>query len=71
MFLIRNRLTDEIFVFDTTQSALKKAIEENKKDEDHPSFHLYKVPNTSGKKCKLLAELVRDFGQEQLYWKYY
>jgi len=70
MYLIRNRLTNEIFFFDSTQSALKKAIEENQKDEEHPSFDLLKVPNKAGSKCKVLAQLVRDFGEEKLYWKY-
>ena len=71
MYLIRNRLTDEIFVLDSTQSALKKAIKENRKDKEHPSFDLLKVPNKTGSKCKVLAQLVRDFGKEELYWKYF
>ena len=70
MYLIRNCLTNEVFVFDSTQSALKKAIEENHKNEEHPSFDLLKVPNKTGSKCKVFAQLVRDFGQDQLYWKY-
>ncbi len=70
MYLIRNRLTDEIFVFDSTQAALKKAIEENRKSEEPASFDLLKVPNKSGTKCKVIAQLVRDFGEDQLYWRY-
>ena len=65
--LIRNRMTNDVFLFNNVDEALKVATKENLKDEDHPSFHLYSA-NKNGK-CKLVAELIRDFGHSELYWK--
>jgi len=65
--LIRNRMTNEIFLLDNVDEALKLATKENLKDDEHPSFHLYSA-NKNGK-CKLVAELIRNFGHSELYWK--
>lgn len=65
--IVRNRITNDVFLLDNVDEALKVAIKENLKDEEHPSFHLY-TANKNGK-CKLVAELIRDFGHSELYWK--
>jgi hypothetical protein len=65
--IIRNRMTNEIYLLKTTDEALKVATKENLKNQEHPSFHLYSADKNS--KCKLVAELVRDFGHSELYWK--
>lgn len=68
-YIIKNRITTDIFLLENIVEALKVATDENKKDENHPSFYLY-IANKYGK-CELLAELVRNFGNSELYWKYY
>lgn len=65
--LIRNRMTNDVFLLETVDEALKVAIKENLKNEEHPSFHLYSADKNG--KCKLIAELIRNFGHSELYWK--
>jgi len=65
--LIINKMTTEVYILDDIDKALELATKENLKNEDHPSFDLYSA-NKNGK-CKLVAELVRDFGHSELYWK--
>jgi NifB/MoaA-like Fe-S oxidoreductase len=65
--LIRNRMTNDVFLLDNVDEALIVATKENLKDEEHSSFHLYSADKNG--KCKLVAELVRNFGHSELYWK--
>ena len=65
--VILNKMTDEMFICKNSDDALKKAIAENLKDEEHPSFYLYDI-NVKNK-CKLIAKLHRDFGDDNLYWR--
>ena len=60
-------MTNDVFLLETVDDALKVAIKENLKTEEHPSFHLYSADKNG--KCKLIAELIRNFGHSELYWK--
>ncbi len=60
-------MTQAIFLLENIDKALELAKQENLKDEDHPSFYLYDAHENG--KCKLVAELVRDFGHSELYFK--
>lgn len=69
-YLIRNLITDEVFCFKDLEEATQKAIAENHKNKEHPSFYLYDL----FKVCedgRLIpsARLHRDFGKEELFWK--
>jgi ribosomal protein L37AE/L43A len=65
--IIKNKITNEIYLLETTDEGLKVATKENLKNDEHHSFYLYSADKNG--KCKLVAELVRDFGKSDLYWK--
>ena len=69
--LIRNRLTEELFLLTDVNSALEEAVKINESSDEHPSFYLYAPEKTSEttQKCQLIAELHRDFGKDDLYWR--
>ena len=65
--LIQNKMTLELYLVDNVNIALREAIRMNRNDRSSPSFYLY--DSETQFKCNLVAELCREIGSDNLYWK--